>query len=87
MPQKYSNYEELTSGTGYKIIANYLNKNKGMRGYAIRLAEASPEEAKKIEQIIENYYNKLFSDDDTDKIEAKQSFWNVLNLMSSSLDL
>lgn len=85
--KKYSNYEELTSGTGYKNISNYLSKNKEMRGYAIRLTEASPEEAKKIDSIIENYYNKLFSDDNTDVIEANQSFWNVLNLMSSSLDL
>lgn len=85
--KKYGNYEELTSGTGYKIISNYLSKNKEMRRYAIRLTEASPEEAKKIDSIIENYYNKLFSDDNTDMIEANQSFWNVLNLMSSSLDL
>ena len=85
--KNYSIYEKMTSGNGYSFISSYLDKDKEMRGYAIRLSEASPDDAKNINAIIEKYYKKLFSDDRTDKIDANQSFWNVLNLMSSSLDL
>lgn len=83
----YGVYEKMTSGNGYSFISGYLDKDKEMRGYAIRLSEASPDDAKNINTIIEKYYEKLFSDDRADKIDANQSFWNVLNLMSSSLDL
>ena len=86
--KKYSVYEELVSGKGYRNISDYFDNNKEMRGYATKLSEVTTQdEVKNINSIIEMYYKKLFSDDNTDKHEANQSFWNVLNLMSSSLDL
>lgn len=86
--KKYSVYEELVSGKGYRNISDYFDNNKEMRGYAAKISEVTTQdEIKNINSIIEIYYKKLFSDDNTDKHEANQSFWNVLNLMSSSLDL